>query len=74
MAEEEKATKKILFITTKTEMVQRLLWEAPVDVVAGVSAEDKGGFAGFGVKELLTLKFGANAASLPLPQPRGLLE
>lgn len=63
--EEEKATKKILFITTKSEMVQRLLWEAPVGAVKKANAEDKGGFAGFGVKELLTLEFGESGGNLP---------
>ncbi len=63
--EEEKATKKILFITTKKELVQQLLWEAPVGVVERASAEDKGGFVGFGVKELLTLEFSTDAAGLP---------
>ena len=63
--EEEKATKKILFITTKSEMVQRLLWESPAGAVTKVVAEDKGGFVGIGVKELLTLEFGDGGGNLP---------
>lgn len=61
---EDKAAKKVLFITTQKEMVQEMLWQAPVGAVATLSAEDKGGFLGFGVKETLTLEFADNARDI----------
>lgn len=41
---EEVATKKILFITTESQKVQKLLFEAPVALVEGVEAFRKGLF------------------------------
>lgn len=41
---EEVATKKILFITTESQKVQKLLFEAPVALVEGVEAIRKGLF------------------------------
>jgi predicted nucleic acid-binding Zn-ribbon protein len=62
---EEVATKKVLFVTTEKETVRELAWEAPVGAVDKVSAEDKGGFVGIGVKELLTLNFNRDAKDVP---------
>jgi hypothetical protein len=62
---EEKATKKVLFITTEKELVRELMWEAPIGAVEEVEAKDKGGLLGFGVKELLTLKFNQKAKDVP---------
>lgn len=61
---EERAAKKILFITTEKELVQETLWQAPVGAIANLSAEDKGGFLGFGVKEMLTLEFDDKARDI----------
>ena len=62
---EEVATKKVLFVTTEKEIVRELAWEAPVGAIDKSSAEDKGGFVGFGVKELLTLNFNRDAKDVP---------
>ena len=62
---EEVAKKKVLFVTTEKELVRELAWDAPVGAVDKVSAEDKGGFVGFGVKELLTLNFNRDAKGVP---------
>jgi len=62
---EEKATKKVLFITTAKELVQKKLWEAPVGAIEETSAEDKGGVLGFGVKEMLTLRFDTRVRDVP---------
>ncbi len=52
---EKKATKKILFITTESELVQEKLWESTVANVAELEAEDEKKFLGH--KELLHLRF-----------------
>ncbi len=46
-------------------MVHKKLWDAPVGGVDKVSADDKGGMMGFGVKELLMLKFNRDVDDLP---------
>lgn len=38
---EKKAKKKVLFITTESELVQEKLWEAPVGALKKLEAEDK---------------------------------
>ncbi len=63
---EKKALKKVLFITTKSEMVQEKLWEAPIGAISEVETEDqKGGFLGLGSKEMLTLRFRERTRELP---------
>jgi hypothetical protein len=52
---EKKAKKKVLFITTESELVQKTLWEAPVGILAELEAEDKKKF--LRRKELLHLRF-----------------
>ena len=52
---EKKAKKKVLFITTASELVQKMLWESPVGNVREVGAEDKRKFLRH--KELLHLRF-----------------
>ncbi len=60
---EKKAKKKVLFITTKAELVQEKLWESPVGAVAEVRAEDKRKF--LSRKELLHLRFSERTRELP---------
>jgi hypothetical protein len=55
---EEKATKKVLFITTDKEMVQQLIFEVPVGQVEETKASDKGFL---GRKEMLELRFAPEA-------------
>lgn len=63
---EKKALKKVLFITTKSEMVQEKLWEAAVGAIDEIETEDeKSGFLGLGSKELLTLRFRERTRELP---------
>jgi len=63
---EKKALKKVLFITTKSEMVQEKLWEAPVGALSEIETQDeKGGFLGLGSKEMLTLRFRERTRELP---------
>jgi hypothetical protein len=52
---EKKAKKKVLFVTTKSELVQNKLWESPVGNIAELEAEDKKKF--LSRKELLHLRF-----------------
>jgi hypothetical protein len=59
---EEVATKKILFITTESQKVQKLLFEAPVALVEGVEASRKGMFKN---EDNLDVRF---APSAPAPQ------
>ncbi|MEM7532999.1 MAG: hypothetical protein AAF639_12540 [Chloroflexota bacterium] len=54
---EEKAVRKFLFITRESKLVQDVLWESPIGAVETVEAEDKGGFLGINVKQLLSLGF-----------------
>jgi archaellum component FlaC len=63
---EKKALKKVLFITTKSEMVQEVLWECPVGAVTEFETKDeRGGFLGLGGKEMLTLRFSERTRDLP---------
>ena len=52
---EKKAKKKVLFITTESEMVQDKLWDTPVGNVAELKAEDKKKF--LRRKDLLNFRF-----------------
>ncbi|MGC9357304.1 MAG: hypothetical protein ACP5GX_05535, partial [Anaerolineae bacterium] len=52
---EEIVTKKFLFIAREKEMVQELLWQAPVGGIEVLAMEDKSGFLK-ARKELLTLR------------------
>ena len=58
---EKKAKKKVLFITTESELVQELLWETPVGNVEELEAEDKRKM--LSRKELLHLGFREYASS-----------
>ncbi|MGC9399639.1 MAG: hypothetical protein ACP5HM_10950 [Anaerolineae bacterium] len=60
---EKIATKKVLFITTKSELVQEKRWEAPVGSVTAVEAEDKGKL--LFTKELLHLQFAPDVREAP---------
>ncbi len=63
---EKKATKKILFITTQSELIQEKLWEAAIGAIAEVELEDKrGGLLGLGSKEIITLRFHERTRELP---------
>ena len=52
---EKKAKKKVLFITTESELVQQKLWESAIGNIAELAAEDKKKFLSH--KELLHLSF-----------------
>jgi hypothetical protein len=52
---EEVATKKVLFVTTEKELIQRLLLDQPVGYIQQVEGSEKG-FAVF-KKEMLTVQF-----------------
>lgn len=60
---EERATKKVLFITTQKELIQEMLWETPVGAVDDMTAEDEKKF--MGSKEMLTLHFNERTRNLP---------
>lgn len=65
---ERKATKKVLFVTTQSEMVQQLMWESPVGAVSRVEIEDqRSGVLGLGSKELITFTFEQRTRELPGP-------
>ncbi|HEY67281.1 MAG TPA: hypothetical protein G4N97_03315 [Thermoflexia bacterium] len=55
---EEKATKKVLFITTEKEKIQQLIFAVPIGQVEEVKASDKGFL---GRKEMLELRFAPEA-------------
>lgn len=55
---EEKATKKMLFITTDKEMVQQLIFEVPIGQIEQIKASDRGFM---GRKEMLELLFAPEA-------------
>lgn len=59
---EKKAKKKVLFITTESELVQEMLWESPVGNIAELEAEDKKRF--LRRKELLNISFREYAGGL----------
>ncbi len=59
--EEEVATKKVLFIATEKQKVQKLEWEAPLGQIESVKASEKGGaILGIGKKEILAFDFGSS--------------
>ena len=60
---QEIATKKILFFTTKTELIQKKLWESPIGAVDESQAEDQTAF--LSRKEILTLSFALRTRELP---------
>ncbi len=60
--DEEIATKKVLFIATKKEKVQKVLLEEPVGRVEKMEDSEKGGFIGIGKKDFLELFFSSDAA------------
>ncbi len=60
---EKKATKKVLFITTKSELVQEKLWETPVGALEEVEIQDKKKF--LSSKELLTLRPSRHTRDMP---------
>lgn len=63
---EKKAKKKVLFITTKSEMLKEKLWEAPIGAIDEIEIEDeKKGFLGMRNKEMLTLRFRERSRELP---------
>lgn len=71
---EKKATKKLLFITTGSETVQRLLFEAPVGTIEELEASDTKGVLGIGNKELLNLRFSKPPKDAPSRVTLSLLE
>jgi len=71
---EKKATKKLLFITTSSETVQKLLFEAPVGTIEEIEASDTKGVLGIGNKELLNLHFNKPPKNAPNRVALGLLE
>lgn len=60
---EERATKKVLFITTAKELIQKMLWESPVGAVDEMTTADEKKF--MGRKEMLTLHFNERTRELP---------
>jgi len=60
---EKVAKKKVLFITTKSELVQEKLWEAPIGSVTSTDTEDKGAL--MFSKELLHLQFAHDVRTIP---------
>lgn len=60
---EKIAKKKVLFITTKSELVKEKLWEAPVGSVNSVGTEDKGAL--MFSKEMLHLQFAHDVDTVP---------
>ncbi len=63
---EEVAAAKVLFITTKKEKVQKMLWAFPVGVLEEIKSEDRGGVFGMGAKELVLLKLADAPHNMPL--------
>lgn len=59
---EKKAIKKMLFVTTESELIQEKMWDAPIGVVTEVEIEDKRKF--LSKKELLHLRFREPPAGL----------
>lgn len=60
---EKVAKKKVLFITTKSELVKEKLWEAPIGSVTSTDTEDKGAL--MFSKELLHLTFAYDVRTVP---------
>lgn len=63
---EEVAAAKVLFITTKKEKVQKMLWAFPVGAIEEIKSEDRGGVFGLGAKELVLLNFADAPHNMPL--------
>ncbi len=57
---EEIATKKLLFITTETQLVQKLCWHGPIGSIQAMKPEDKDAFLSH--KELLHLQLDSHDA------------
>jgi len=63
---EERAKKKVLFITTEKEVIREKLWDVPVGAIAELEMEDKkSGLLGLGRQELLLLRFSERTRELP---------
>lgn len=60
---QEIATKKVLFITTKKELIQEKLWESPIGAVEELEAEDQKAF--LRRKEMLTIRFSERTREIP---------
>ncbi len=60
---QEVAKKKVLFITTKKELIQEKLWEAPIGSVDDVEIEDQRAF--LQRREMLTLRFNERTREVP---------
>ncbi len=60
---QEIATRRILFITTDRELVQRKLWESPIGAVEDLETEDQRAF--LSRRELLTLRFSERTRDTP---------
>jgi LSD1 subclass zinc finger protein len=60
---QEVAAKKVLFITTKKELIQNKLWEAPVGSIDNVEIEDQKAF--LQRREMLTLRFNERTREVP---------
>ncbi|MCU0519248.1 MAG: hypothetical protein MUF84_00945 [Anaerolineae bacterium] len=60
---QEVAKKKVLFITTEKELIQKKLWESPIGAVEELEAEDKKSF--LRRQELLTLRFSERTRETP---------
>mgnify|MGYP007050318664 CR=1 FL=1 len=60
---QEIAKKKVLFITTEKELIQKKLWESPIGAVEELEAEDKKSF--LRRQELLTLRFSERTRETP---------
>jgi predicted nucleic acid-binding Zn-ribbon protein len=60
---EKVAKKKVLFITTKSELVKEKLWETPIGGVISADTEDKGAL--MFSKELLHLNFAHDVRTIP---------
>jgi hypothetical protein len=60
---QEIATKKVLFITTKKELIQEKLWESPIGAVEELEAEDQRSF--LKRKEMLTIRLSERTREIP---------
>lgn len=60
---QEVAKKKVLFITTEKELIQKKLWESPIGAVEELEAEDKKSFLRH--QEMLTLRFSERTRETP---------
>jgi LSD1 subclass zinc finger protein len=60
---QEVAAKKVLFITTKKELIQNKLWEAPIGSIDDVEIEDQKAF--LQRREMMTLRFNERTREVP---------